>query len=585
VTRPGASWATAAFAALLVLLLLLPGLGRAPFDDPGEGQHAEIAREAWTSGDLFDLRLNGVRYFDKPPLLYWLIALDFRAWGVSEWAARLPSVLGAALAAAVTALLGARLLNPAGGLLAGAALSSCALFLVFGRYVRPETLFVATIQMGFTGLLLGLRNGSRSTSVRWSIFGCASLGLAALVKDPLGLMAPLLALGAALALCGRLRPLRRWLPGTGVALMVLLGLGWYAWAGLRHEGFLWYTVVDNHLLNAAGLRRFPDEDVPLGTVEFLAVSALGTFPWIVAAVGALAALLRRRAWRDPAEAPWIALAIWSVGLWMLFAVSAFKLPHYALPAYPAIALLAVRWWMEDESSGRRPALVHLALFAPLAMALGLIAVGDGSAFVGTVFSATDVYTRKELAGAQASPLPPWSTLQPLVARTAFVFAAGAVALAICAWRRAGWWTGAVVAASMLAVMPSALRALDLVGTGRAVVGMAADVRRLASPGTLLAHEGPIENSGALELYSGRRPVLVDARRSVLGMGSTFPDSARDFWTANDLRASWLSGRQILLVTPRDLRHSVVGALPPDRVKLLRTENGRWLYASVSISPR
>jgi len=74
----------------------------------GEGQHAEIAREAWASGDLLDLRLNGVRYFDKPPLLYWLIALDFRAWGVAEWGARLPSVLGATLAAAATALLGAR---------------------------------------------------------------------------------------------------------------------------------------------------------------------------------------------------------------------------------------------------------------------------------------------------------------------------------------------------------------------------------------------------------------------------------------------------------------------------------------------
>ena len=87
-TRVAASWAVAALAAFLALSLLLPGLGRAPFDDPGEGQHAEIAREAWASGDLLDLRLNGVRYFDKPPLLYWLIALDFRGWGPSEWAAR-----------------------------------------------------------------------------------------------------------------------------------------------------------------------------------------------------------------------------------------------------------------------------------------------------------------------------------------------------------------------------------------------------------------------------------------------------------------------------------------------------------------
>jgi hypothetical protein len=205
--------------------------------------------------------------------------------------------------------------------------------------------------------------------------------------------------------------------------------------------------------------------------------------------------------------------------------------------------------------------------------------------VSTVFSASDVYTRKELTGGQASPLPPWSALQPLVARTAFVFGVGAVALAVCAWRRAGWWAGAVVAATMLAVMPSALRALDLVAAGRAVSGLAAEARRFALPETVLAHEGPIENSGALELYSGRRPILVDARRSVLGIGATFADSARAFWTADELRAAWLAGRQILLVTPRDPGHSVVATLPPHRVKLLGMENGRWLYASVTAPPR
>ena len=584
-TSARASWLSAVFAALLVLFLLLPGLGRAPFDDPGEGQHAEIAREAWVSGDLLDLRLNGVRYFDKPPLLYWLIALDFRAWGVSEWAARLPSVLGAAAAAAAAALLGARLLNPTAGLLAGAALSSSALFLVFGRYVRPETLFVAAIQLGLTGLLLGIGGKGAAASRCWAICGCAALGVAALAKDPLGLVAPLAAIAVALALGGRLRPLRNWLPPAGVALMLVLGLGWYAWAALRHSGFLWYTVVDNHLLNAVGVRHFPDEDVPLGTVEFLAVSTLGAFPWIVAAAGTVASLVRRRAWRDPAEAPWIALATWVLGLWVLFSVAAFKLPHYGLPAYPAIALLAARWWSEDASSGRTPAVLHLLLFAPLAIVLALIAAGDGGAFVDTVFSATDVYTRKEAAGAQASPLPPWIALQPLVSRTALVLAAGAVALALCAWRRAGRWTGAVVAATMLAVMPSALRALEIVSSGRAVAGMAAEVRRLAAPDTVLVHEGPIENSGALELYSGRRPVLVDARRSVLGMGATFPDAAGIFWTREGLREAWMSGRQFLLVTPRDPDHSVVASLPPERVKLLRTGNGRWLYASVAMPHR
>jgi len=408
VTRAGASWVAAALAAILVLLLLLPGLGRAPFDDPGEGQHAEIAREAWASGHYLDLRLNGVRYFDKPPLLYWLIALDFRVWGISEWAARLPSVLGAALAVGATALLGARLVDPRTGVLAGTALASSALFLVFGRYVRPETLFVASIQVGLTGLLLARCEEGGERRHLWAVLGCASLGAAALVKDPLGLLAPLGAVAVALALGGQLRPFRLWLPPVGVALMLVLSLGWYAWAAITQRGFLWYTVVDNHLLNAMGRRRFPDEDVPLAAIEFLAVSALGAFPWVLAATGAVVSLVRRRAWRDPEEAPWIALAIWLVGLWALCCLSAFRLPHYGLPAYPALALLAARWWSDDGSRTRWPAALHAVLFALLAVTLGLIAAGNGAAFLDTVFSATDVYTRKEATSAQASPLPPWS---------------------------------------------------------------------------------------------------------------------------------------------------------------------------------
>jgi dolichyl-phosphate-mannose-protein mannosyltransferase len=571
-------WTAAGLAAVVALLLLLPGLGGAPFDDPGEGQHAEIAREALASGDLFDLRLNDVRYFDKPPLLYWLVALDFKALGESEWAARLPSVAGAAAAAAATAFLAARLLGQGAGLLAAAALLSCALFVVFGRYVRPETLFVAAIQCGFTGIFAGLPDHGRAAR-GWAVAGCAALGIAALAKDPLGLVGPLAAVAGALAACGRLRPVRRWLPPWGLLLMLLLGLGWYAWSALRHPGFLWYAAVDNHVLNAIGLRRFPDEDVPLAALEFLSVAALGAFPWIIPAGLMLLSLVRRRAWRDPAEAPWIALALWLVGLWGLFTLSAFKLPHYGLPAYPAVALLAARWWTERPDNGRAPALAHLALCAFFAAGLWLAAASDGKGFVDAVFSATDTYTRKEAAAAQASPLPSWSALQPLVARTAAIMGAGAVALAVVAWRRAGRWAGVVVAATMLAVMPSATRALDLVSSARAVSGMAAEVRRLGGSGTLLAHEGPLENSGALELYSGRRPILVDARRSVLGFGATFPDSAAGFWTAAQLAQAWREGRPILLVTPRDPRRSLVATLPPERVRLIRAENGRWLYSS------
>ena len=153
----------------LAAALLAPGLGRAPFDDPGEGQHAEIAREM-LGGSWLTLRLNGVRYFDKPPLLYWLTAISFSLFGLTEGAARLAPLLGALLAVGATAVLGVRLLGPAGGALAGLALLSCALFAAFARYVRPESLFVAAIAWAFTGLLVhmrGPRNRAPARCPQW----------------------------------------------------------------------------------------------------------------------------------------------------------------------------------------------------------------------------------------------------------------------------------------------------------------------------------------------------------------------------------------------------------------------------------
>ena len=608
--------------AVLTLALLLPWLGAAPFDDPGEGQHAEIAREVAVSGDWLTLRLAGVRYFDKPPLLYWLIAAGFKGFGVSELVARLPAVLGAAAAVAGTTLLGARLLGPGPGILAGAALLSCALFAAFGRYVRPETLFVAAIQWGFTGLLLGLGGsgaarlggwlGSPSaaphtaapgqlglggsgaspppgpptaeTSGRgarfWAVVGCAALGVAALAKDVIGLAGPLAAIALALALAGRLRPIGRWLPAPGLAALLVVGLGWYALASMRNPGFLWYTVVDNHLLNAVQLRRFPDEDVSLSSLEFLLVAGLGALPWTVTAVLEVGQLARRRAWRIAEDIPWVALAVWAVALALVFTLSAFKLPHYGLPAYPAIALLAARWWSRRDGRDRRPALWHLAMFALLAAVLGAAALTDGRAFMETIFSATDVYSRKEAVATQVAPLPAWPALRPLVGRTALVFALGAAALAVTAAWRAGRLAAVAVAATMLAVVPSVGQALALVSTARAVSGMAAEIRLGWQPDLVLVHEGPLENSGALELYSGVRPVLVEGRRSVLGIGSTFPEATETFWAADRLRREWLSSRPILLVTTREPDRSLVARMPRGRVHLLASRQGRWLWSNV-----
>src|SRR5262244_4351242 len=307
---------------LVAAPLLLAGLGRIPFDDPGEGMHAEIARELALSRDPFALTLNGVRYVDKPPLLYVLIALVSAAAGPSEAAARAVSAVAATAAVGATVWLGAHLLGWRGGLVAGVALLTGTGFYAYGRYVRPETLFVAALAGGFALCLVGIRDGRRGLCTA----GLAVFGVAALAKDPLGAILPPLAIGAAMALAGRARPVSAWLPWPGVVACLVIGFGWWIGAELRTPGFGWYTTIDNHVMNVARARQFADEDIPLTALEFLAVAIGSALPWVLAASVAVWSLARRRAWRDPAEVGWVALAIWTLGVLGITAISPFRLP-------------------------------------------------------------------------------------------------------------------------------------------------------------------------------------------------------------------------------------------------------------------
>jgi len=542
-----------------------------PFDDPGEGMHAEIARELLAAGRALPLTLNGVVYVDKPPLLYALMAAVFSVAGPSEAAARLVSALAALVAVAATAWLGARLLDARAGLVAGLALLGSLGFFVYGRYVRPDALFVAALALGFALALSGLVDRRPPRIVA----GLAVFGLAALAKDPLGTLAPPLAIGLAMALAGQARPLNRWLPWPGAALALMLGLGWWGLAEVATPGFTWYTVVDNHLLNVARARVFPDEDVPLSAMEFATVGLLGAAPWVLPAAAVVARLVRRRAWRDPVEIPWIALALWAVGVFVLTALSPFRLPHYGLPAYPAIALLAARGWRELPV--RWLAAGHAALLGALALACAVAWLTDGATFMQSVIGASDVATRKSAVDLGPPPVPAWPAFRPLVGVAALVLGGGSVALAAAAATRARSLAVCATLATLVLLLPSAAAGLNLVSAHRAVKAIADEVRQRAAPGDVLAHEGPLENAGALEWYAGRRPVIVEGRRSVLGFGASHPRWRDTFWDGARLEAAWRQPGRVWLVTGRTPERSVVARLQP--ATLVAAGGGRRLYVN------
>jgi 4-amino-4-deoxy-L-arabinose transferase-like glycosyltransferase len=535
--------------------------------------HAEIARELARGHDPFALTLSGVRYVDKPPLLYALIGLTFRMAGESEFTARLVPALAAVAAVAATAWLGTRLLGAAAGVLAGLSLLTCVGFFAYGRYVRPDSLFVAALAWGFALVLVGLAEGRRRL-VGWGII---AFGVAALAKDPLGLLAPLAIVALALTLAGRSRQLGRWLPWWSVVGALVMAFGWWVVQEIRTPGYVSYTVVDNHVRNVARTRLFPDEDVPLTALQFLAIASLAATPWIVAAAATMVALARRRAWRHPEELPWIALALWALAVFVGTALSPFRLPHYGLPAYPAVALLAARAWRLSRSRGL--VVAHAVALAALAIACALAWRSDGKIFMTQIMETTDVASRKSAVVDQASPLPPWEQFQAIFSHAVPVFTVGAlVAGAVLTRRRLAGGVGAVpTVVTMLALMPLVASALSLVATHRAVRTLGLEIARQAGAGDIVAHEGPLENSGALEWYSSRRPVIIDGRRSVLGFAASRAGDSDAFWDAETTRARWGTTSRVWAVTTRDPTHSLVARLPGARV--VAAAGGRWLYLS------
>ena len=559
--------------------LYLLRLGAAPFVDPPEGFHAAIAREMARLGDWITPHVSGVRYFDKPPVMYWLMAGSFAVAGAGEAAARVWSALAAVGIAAVTARLGFMLGGARVALLAGLMVIANLGMYVYARLVKPDMVFILCIVLAYAGFVVAYKGAGR-----WGLaVFYASLGAATMTKDILGALGPL-AVVALFLLLTRERPLAPWAPWWGVLLLLAAVVPWYAAVESRNPGFLWYTIVDNHLLNLARQRVFPDEDVPLGTLQFLGVTFLAFLPWSVAAPWAVVHALRRP-WEDATARLWVLIALWPIVVIGFFAISPFKLPHYGLPAFPALALLVARVWDESidavPGSLRPRALIVpiLVVFALAAGAFILAATGRLPLPAGAMGN-VDLATRNLAARGQVEAGAPMDVYLPLLRTCAVSLVAGAAVLAWAAWRRRpalGAWAAMAVT---LAFLPTAGDGMAVFARSRSAQTVTEALVFRLQPGDQVVHEGPLENTGSLLLALDRPVTVVNGLHSNLAFGATFPEARERFWDSTRLAQEWPKPGRRFLVTGVMPERSVVRSLPPGSVRLLAQGGGRWLYGKV-----
>jgi len=300
-----------------------------------EGRYAEISREMAASGDWITPRLNGIKYFEKPPLQYWTTAAAYKLFGEHEWTARLWTALTGWLGVLLAFFTARRLWGEEAALYAALVLGSSALYVMVGHVNALDMGLTFFMSLALSGFLL---SQSRAEDVpwrrRWMLVAWAGAALAVLSKGLIGLVLPGAVLVAYTLWARDWGIWKRLHLLPGLALFLLIAAPWFIAVSLANPEFPRFFFIHEHFerfLTKVHGRYQPWYD-------FIPILLGGILPWMIALFPALG-----RGWAgDCGQAKFRArhfLLAWSIVIFVFFSASGSKLPAYVLPIFPALALL------------------------------------------------------------------------------------------------------------------------------------------------------------------------------------------------------------------------------------------------------
>lgn len=410
--------------ALLALLALFVGVDnmQRPLAHPDEGRYSEISREMAASGDWVTPRLNGIKYFEKPPLQYWASAAAFRLFGESPFTARIYTALAGLLALAAVGFTARRLAGTDAALLALGALLSSPYFLGMGGVVTLDMGLTAWTTVAVCAFLLAAA-GPPGERRRWMLLAWTGMALAVLSKGLVGIVFPAAAIFLHCLAHRDWRLLARLEWARGGALFLAITVPWFVLVSAANPEFPRFFFVHEHFerfLTKSHRREEP-------WWYFWPIIFAGFLPWMLALVPAAL-----EGWRREAAAgfPWRRFALlWSGFILLFFSASGSKLPAYILPVFPVFALVLGDWLARAEP---RRLWWMVAIVAPLLVIAIAFAWGAPE-------RARNAWTRELYAAAR-----PWIVAGLAVLAVALT----AAALRLRAGRKAGA-LAAIVAASLL----------------------------------------------------------------------------------------------------------------------------------------
>lgn len=552
----------------LSLLLFVPKLGM-PLLDPDEGLYAEIAQEMLARGDWVIPHINGLPYLEKPPLYFWLTALTFQLFGPSEWATRLWSAMSALGTVLLTWRIGRRLYGASAGLLAGVVVATVVGNALYVRRASTDQLFVFCLTLAIYGFLRDAERPDRGRA-RFLLFYVGA-ALAVLAKGFIGVVFPALIVGVALVTVRGLR-WRELNVARGAALFAAIAVPWHALVAWRSPTLFNFYVVDNHLLRFLDARRYVEDDVPSSTPAFLIASFLWAFPWSVFT------LARRQPNRSPRTRWRPVVAIWLVAIVGVFALSRFKHEYYALPAFPALAVLVGAAWTSGRDIGRW---LVVGLVGCGAVGLWALWVGAGLTAAQALNGLAELNAYYRILRDQGAPFP-FPSAQPfgqLLQGLGLVLLAGWGLATLCWFRTWRWGAFVALVGTASAITVLIFRLLDVVEPIHSVKATAQAITEQAGAADVLLVEGTLEYSPALPFYTRRRFAMVNGALNYFSIAASLPEARGLFLNTADLVRLWEGPQRVFLVVRRPRSESVIAALPVARVHEVGRYGSRWLYSN------
>lgn len=381
-----------ALAAMIGFLMALPGLFSLPPLDRDESRFAQASVQMLESGDWVRIRFQNEARNKKPAGIHWLQAASVSLFSSAPareiWAYRLPSALGAALAAALAYLAGARLFAPRPALLGACLLGASVLLSTEGMIAKTDAVLCACGAGAFAALAW-LRTRAPAEKGRLSAIGFwLAIAFAILIKGPIipGIAAlTLIAIGLWEKKWAWMRPLLApWGPALALAMIAPWGIA----ITLATEGRFFSDALGGDLAGKLALKGAESHGAPPGLHMLLA--PVLSFPITLGLpFAALLAFQSVRGARGDEKLAGARFALaWLIPAWIAFEMAPTKLAHYPLPLYPSLALLAGAGLMEGFAArrGLRFAAVALLMLGALALA-GLCAAASALAFADQAGSA------------------------------------------------------------------------------------------------------------------------------------------------------------------------------------------------------